>query len=49
MQMNDSGHETDDRLEALFFDNLDKNGDSLAVVVSKLVRSFILNHGMPSL
>ncbi|XP_001647778.2 uncharacterized protein LOC5579481 [Aedes aegypti] len=32
MQMNDSGHETDDRLEALFFDNLDKNGDSLAVV-----------------
>lgn len=32
--MNDSGHETDDRLEALFFDNLDKaNGELLAEVL----------------
>ncbi|XP_062540227.1 uncharacterized protein LOC134208187 [Armigeres subalbatus] len=29
MQMNDSGHETDDRLETLFFDNLDTSGDIL--------------------
>nr|XP_019540046.2 uncharacterized protein LOC109411060 [Aedes albopictus] len=32
MQMNDSGHETDDRLEALFFDNLDRSGDIFAAV-----------------